>query len=225
MTRWLAPRLPGPQRWILYDRDADLLDRAAATSGKAADGTPVTVQTRRYDINQLTAGELGGASLVTSSALLDLLTAGEVERLVAACTAAGCPALLTLSVTGEIELTPPDPLDAAVADAFNAHQRRTAGGRRLLGPDAIGVAAAEFDRRGATVAVRPSPWSLGADRTELISEWFRGWVGAACEQRPELAGPVEAYARRRLAEAATGRLQVVVHHRDLLAELPAARRA
>ena len=30
MGRWLAPRLPGPQHWVLYDRDADLLARAAA---------------------------------------------------------------------------------------------------------------------------------------------------------------------------------------------------
>ena len=30
MSRWLAPRLPGPQHWVLHDRDADLLARAAA---------------------------------------------------------------------------------------------------------------------------------------------------------------------------------------------------
>lgn len=217
MARWLAPRLPGPQRWILYDRDADLLDRAAAMTTIAADGTPVTVQTRQRDITRLTAGELAGAGLVTTSALLDLLTAEEVGRVVAACAGARCPVLLTLSVTGAVELTPPDPLDAAIVAAFNAHQRRTIDGRRLLGPDAIGVTAAEFERRGATVRVRPSPWRLGADQAELISEWFLGWVGAACEQRPELAGPVAAYARRRLAEAATGRLDVVIHHNDLLA--------
>jgi hypothetical protein len=217
MARWLAPRLPGPQRWILYDRDADLLDRAVAMTAIAADGTPVTVQTRQRDITRLTAGELAGVGLVTTSALLDLLTADDVGRVVAACAGARCPVLLTLSVNGEVELTPPDPLDAVIADAFNAHQRRTVGGRRLLGPDALAVTAAAFGRRGATVQVRPSPWRLGADRAELICDWFRGWVGAACEQRPKLAGSVAAYARRRLAEAVTGRLDVVVHHNDLLA--------
>jgi 16S rRNA G1207 methylase RsmC len=30
MGRWLAPLLPGPQRWVLHDRDRDLLDVAAA---------------------------------------------------------------------------------------------------------------------------------------------------------------------------------------------------
>jgi hypothetical protein len=116
-----------------------------------------------------------------------------------------------------VALTPPDPLDAEIAAAFNAHQRRTIGGRSLLGPDAVDATVAAFRRRGAGVIVRSSLWRLGADQAELTSEWFRGWVAAACEQRPELARPVGAYARRRLADAAAGRLGVVVHHSDLLA--------
>lgn len=218
MRRWLAPRLPGPQHWIMYDRDADLLDLAVAgTVGAAADGAAVTVEARRRDITRLTAGDLDGAGLITASALLDMLTADEVERVVAACVAAGCPVLMTISVTGRVDLTPPDPLDAAVGTAFNAHQRRTVGGRTLLGPHAVVAAVAAFRRRGARVLVRPSAWRLGAGQTALICEWFAGWVAAACEQRPELAGPVAAYAARRLADAAAGRLRVVVHHRDLLA--------
>ena len=30
MGRWLAPRLPGPQHWVVHDRDADLLNLALA---------------------------------------------------------------------------------------------------------------------------------------------------------------------------------------------------
>jgi hypothetical protein len=218
MGRWLAPRLPGPQHWIMYDRDADLLEHARAEmTGTAADGAPVTVETRERDITRLTADDLGGASLITGSALLDMLTAEEVERVVAACAGAGCPALLTISVIGRVELTPPDPLDTEIAEAFNAHQRRTAGGRRLLGPDAVDATVAAFGRHGVRVLVRSSPWRLGADRAELVSEWLMGWLAAACEQRPELTGPVAAYARRRLAEAAAGRLNVIVQHNDLLA--------
>ena len=217
MGRWLAPRLPGPQHWIMYDRDPDLLANATSGRAVAADGAPVTVETRQRDITRLTAGDLAGASLVTASALLDMLTADEIDRIVAACTGAGCPALLTISVTGRVELTPPDPLDADIVEAFNAHQRRTTGGRRLLGPDAVDATIGVFRRRGARVLVRPSPWRLGADRADLMSEWLRGWVEAAGEQRPELAGPVARYARRRLAEAAEGRLRAVVEHTDILA--------
>src|SRR5256885_1145245 len=83
--------------------------------------------------------------------LLDLRPEAEVRRLVAACVGAGCPALLTLSVPGRVDLTPADPLDRRVAAAFDAHQRR--GG--LLGPEAVAVAAEEFRRSGAKVIARP----------------------------------------------------------------------
>jgi hypothetical protein len=216
MGRWLAPQLPGSQHWIMYDWDPGLLAQASGLGG-AADGAPVTVETRRRDITRMTAADLDGACLVTASALLDLLTREEVERVVAACAGAGCPALLTISVTGRVELTPPDPLDAEIAAAFNAHQRRTVSGRRLLGPDAVAATAKAFGRRGMSVLVRRSPWRLGADQAALAAEWFSGWVAAACAARPELTRPVAPYASRRLADAAAGRLGVVVYHNDIFA--------
>ncbi|MPZ61018.1 MAG: methyltransferase domain-containing protein [Propionibacteriales bacterium] len=218
MARWLAPRLTGPQHWVMYDRDAELLTRAAADPPHAAsDGAPVTVETRRRDITRLHPRELAGAALITASALLDMLTADELERLVATCAGVGCPVLITLSVTGRVELTPSDPFDQSVTDAFNAHQRRTTGARRLLGPDAVGAAVDGFTRLGADVQTRPSPWRLGPGQTALAAEWFTGWLAAACEQRPELGTAAVSYGRRRLAEAAAGRLSVTVYHRDLLA--------
>lgn len=214
MGRWLAGRLPGRQHWVMYDRDADLLAHAAASRL----GEGVTVETRQRDITRLTADDLAGASLITASALLDMFTADELERVVAACHLAGCPALLTISVIGKVELTPPDPLDAVFTEAFNAHQRRTTpDGRTLLGPDAVGAAAEAFRRRGASVVLRPSPWRLGPDQADLATEWLRGWLDAACELRPELTRPAAVYAARRFAQAAAGRLGVVVHHQDLLA--------
>ena len=123
--------------------------------------------------------------------------------------------LITLSVTGRVELTPPDPLDRCVADAFNAHQCRTVGARRLLGPDAVDAAVDGFTRLGFDVLVRPSPWRLGVDRSALAARWFTGWLAAASEQRPELA-EASSYRRRRLAEAVEGRLSVTVGHEDLL---------
>lgn len=216
MGRWLAPLLPGPQHWILHDGDADLLARAAADlPPAAADGTPVTVETRRGDLTRLTATDLAGASVVTASALLDMLTAEEVERVAAAC--AGRPALFALSVVGHVRFDPVDPLDAEIAAAFDDHQRRTVGDRQLLGPDAVDVAAGAFARHGADVVRRPSPWRLGPKDADLFEEWFTGWLDAACEQRPALVGPVGAYARRRYAHLAAGRLTVLIDHRDLLA--------
>jgi hypothetical protein len=204
MGRWLAPLLPGPQHWVLHDRDAALL--------QVADVPRVTVETRLSDITRLRADDLAGASLVTASALLDVLTEAAVQRLVAACLGAGCPALLTLSVAGRVDLTPSEPVDRRVAAAFDAHQRRG----HLLGPDAVAVTAEAFRRSGAEVVARPSPWRLGAAQADMIAAWFTGWVGAACEQDAELAAETGAYARRRLAQAAAGRLAVTVDHVDLL---------
>ncbi len=218
MGRWLAPRLPGPQHWVLHDRDPGLLERArTALEGLAASGGgDVTVETRQGDITRLSAADLADASLVTASALLDMLTAEEVERIVAAC--AGRPTLFTLTVVGRVRLTPADPLDAEVAAAFDDHQRRVAPGRGvLLGPDAVAACVAAFARRGVDVLTRPSPWRLGPDRAELTAEWFTGWLGAAREQRPELTGRTTAYGRTRRAAAHAGTLDVLVDHADLLA--------
>jgi hypothetical protein len=213
MGRWLAPLLPGPQHWVLHDRDADLLQAAAADPpGPDLYGAAVTVETKQSDINRLHSGELADATLITASALLDMLTADELSGLADLCIATGCPALLTLSVVGHVELTPADALDGRVAAAFNAHQRRTTEKGRLLGPDAPEVAIGEFGRRGAEVLVRSSPWRLSDSQADLIAEWFAGWIGAAFEREPELA----VYGPRRLAEATAGQLNVVVDHADML---------
>jgi SAM-dependent methyltransferase len=210
LGRWLAPRLPHPQRWILQDRDPELLAHAAATVPAQS------VDTHLGDATVLTADDLAGTSLVTCSALLDLFTADEVDRIAAALAAARTPALFTLSVVGDVAFDPPDELDAAVAGAFDDHQRRTTGGRRLLGPDASEVATAALTRHGARVIARPSPWRLGPDRRALAAEWLRGWTGAAAEQRPEL--PVPAYLERRLAAVEAGAVTITVGHEDLLVQ-------
>jgi hypothetical protein len=218
MGRWVAARLPGAHRWVMYDQDPVLLEHAAATLVAAADSAPVTAQTRQRDITRLTADDFAGASLVTTSALLDLLTLDEVDRLAAACIGARCPALLTLSVAGRVELTPTDPLDAEIGAAFNTHQRRTVDGRSLLGPDAPEAAADAFHRRGASVLLRPSPWRLGPDQAALTAQWLSGWVAAAVAQRPDLASDAAEYLPRRLSAVAAGALNVTVAHSDLLVE-------
>jgi hypothetical protein len=203
MGRWLAPRLAGSQHWVVHDRDAGLLERAAASAPRG-----VTVETHQTDIARLVGEDLAGASLVTASALLDILNADELATVLRAC--AGLPMLLALTVTGHVALAPADPLDARLQDAFNAHQRRDG----LLGPDAVAVAAIEL--RDAACVVRPSPWRLDAGHAGLMAEWLGGWVAAACEQEPGLAADVGPYQHRRLIQAAAGKLSVTVDHADLL---------
>jgi hypothetical protein len=207
MGRWLAPRLRGPQHWVIHDRDEDLLTRALALT---PDASGVTVETRRSDITRLAPNDLAGASLIVASALLDILSADELTRMLGACTVACCPLLLALTVVGRVSLRPADPLDAHVAAAFDAHQRR------LLGPDAAAAAVDVLRGTGAEVLVAPSPWRLDAADADLTAEWVQGWLAAACEQEPALAREAGAYRERRLAQAAAGRLAVRINHVDLL---------
>ncbi len=217
MARWLAPLLPGPQHWVLHDRDADLLEVAASEpSAPAADGAAVTFEMRQSDVTRLIPGDLAGSTLITASALLDVLIEEELSALMAVCAGARCPVLLTLSVVGRVDLTPADPLDRRIAVAFDAHQRRGTERGRLLGPDAAAVAVEQLGRLGAEVLVRSSPWRLGPSEAELAAEWLTGWVSAACEQAVDLAAEAESYTRRRLAQAAAGALKVTVDHADLL---------
>ncbi|MGV9292806.1 class I SAM-dependent methyltransferase [Amycolatopsis sp. NPDC003676] len=194
MGRWLSGRLPKPQRWILHDQDPRLLEIAAR-------GLPsgIVVETEQVDVTRL---DISGTSLVTASALLDLLTKEEIQRLVKSCVDAQCPALLTLSVTGSAQITPADTADEALNEAFNNHQRRDG----KLGPEAVAFTAAEFQRHGWTVHTRPAPWRLGPEHRELIDTWYRGFIAAAREQDPTLAVPED----RQITE-------VTVHHQDLLA--------
>ncbi len=230
MCRWLATRLPGPQVWVLHDYDAKLLDHVtAAMSGagvpRDAGGNPVVIHTRQADITRLRGTDFAETSLVTASAVLDLLTRAEMDDIVAGCVAAGCPALLTLSVVGRVDLDPAEPLDAEIMAAFNAHQQRTTAGRTLLGPDGVDAATSAFERHGMTVRTRASPWRLGPGQANLIGSWMHGWVAAAREQRPDLAPYAEDYLRRRLDACEAGALRVVVQHRDLLALPPPAAHA
>ncbi|MFD1946900.1 SAM-dependent methyltransferase [Nocardioides aestuarii] len=218
MARWLAPLLPGPQRWVLHDRDVELLALAPGRPpGRAADGALVEVETREDDVTRLDHGRLAGAALVTASALLDMLTAPELDRLLDAATAPGCPVLLALSVTGEVVLEPAHPLDRRIGRAFDAHQHRPTGGDPRLGPDAWSAAAAGLTARGFAVTVETTPWRLGPDHPALLAAWADGWLGAALEQDPSLVTPAASWARARADQQRAGALRATVGHRDLLA--------
>jgi hypothetical protein len=219
MARWLAPLLPGRQHWLLHDLDEDLLAVAAAhPPGGPPEGAEVTIEPRTTDVMHLEAEHLDGACLITASALLDLMTERELTDLVDACAPLGCPVLLSLSVVGRVALSPGDPFDRRIADAFNAHQRRSTARGDLLGPDAAMFAAVAFKARRAQVRVEPTPWRLGPSDARLISEWLDGWLAAALEQEPGLAEEAALYGAWRRAQARAGSLRVSVGHVDLLAE-------
>ena len=212
MGRWLAPLLPGPQRWVLHDRDADLLALAAAGPARRRRSH----RDPRVRHHAARPRRPRRRDLITASALLDLLTRDELAALIQACAGAGCPVLLTLSVNGRVQLLPADPLDARVAAAFNAHQRRRTPRGRLLGPDAVEAAVEGSAGWGPRSSSARARGGSAPPRATSPSSGSTGWIDAACEQEPALVPDADLYRRRRLREAAAGALAVTVGHADLL---------
>ena len=205
--RWLAARLPEPDRqhWMLVDHDPALLARG-----------PVQATAVRADVADLARvlPELGGADLITTAALLDLLDRRELTAIVDAVVEAHLPALFSLTVTGEVTLDPADAQDEPLKAAFDAHQRRDS----RPGPGAGTVVADLFRDRGWSVIEARTAWQLTAgSEAELISAWLDGRVEAAVEHQPGLATEAAGWLERRRAQLRSGGLEVVVGHVDLLA--------
>ncbi|GAB3528380.1 hypothetical protein GCM10027402_30160 [Arthrobacter monumenti] len=210
-AHWLAPRLPFAQHWTLVDHDAHLLSRAdppASFTGRTG---------KMEDVGRILAEASADGrhppALVTCSALLDVLTDADIEAICSAATEASCAVLFSLTVTGQVEFTPAEPLDLELAKAFDDHQRRE--GR--LGPDAAAAAHAALARHGLSVTSVDTPWELDSSTPDLFSTWVDEWVEAALEQEPALASEADAWLGRRLAQLRQGELSVRVEHQDLLA--------
>lgn len=217
MMRWLSPRLPAPQKWVLHDADRAILAAGNADRASALPDLPTVVTTVVEELSELPIDSFVGASLVTASALLDVITPTDALRIVAACVESRTPAFFSLTVAGEVLVSPAGPADVLFQIAFNEHQRRELGGLRLLGPRATQSMRELFGAAGWSVQIEETPWRLGSSDRDLIAEWLEGWLDAAVEQHPELADDAERYRQLRLTQLDEGVLRVDVAHRDLLA--------
>ena len=212
--RALAPRFSVAQNWRLADNDLSLLARASAMARPAG----VTLTTVPLDLNRdLEAALDGPIDLVTTSALLDLVSAEWLERLAVEIAARKIPIYAALSYNGLIELGPADPLDAAIAAAVNAHQRMDKGFGPALGPAAASAAIARFESLGYSVLRGASDWVIGPDDRDIQMESFAGWASAVRELGDlSLADTVGWLTRRRDAVTA-GRSSIRVGHVDFFA--------
>jgi SAM-dependent methyltransferase len=210
----LASRLEKGQRWLLTDHDPALLAQARA---RLAGLSGVVVDCRETD---LAAGlgelDLAATDGVTTSAFLDLVTAGFIDALTGAVCAAGKPFLASLTYDGRAACFPPHPLDETVRLAMNAHQQTDKGFGPALGPDAAPYAARAFERAGCRVVQGTSDWQAGPEHSVFQQELVRGWAGAAREMGVENA-ELEGWLAFRLAEIAAGRSTLHVGHLDIAA--------
>lgn len=232
--RWLAPRLGGPQQWLAVDHDAALLARWPQ---RAAAGTPMaqplrwtgrgfecTIVQRQLDLaQQLESLPWAHAQLVSASALLDLVSAAWLQRLVGLARAHRPALLFALSVNGQHGWAPRDRHDALVGRLFAAHQQRDKGfGGPGLGAAAVPLLRQALQATGYRVHIARSDWLLDSAASPqawaLQQALLQGMAQAAVEQAPSRAAQLQAWLARRLAAGPGSRLRV--GHLDLLA-LPA----
>ncbi|NNU79444.1 class I SAM-dependent methyltransferase [Halovulum dunhuangense] len=201
--RAFGTRLPETTRWRLVDLDPTLLEHAARQAPQA--------QTFRLNLSDLDALPLEGVTLVTASALLDLMPRDWVARLADRLAGAGCAFYAALNYDGMMRWTPAHPDDAGITDAFNRHQRGDKGIGPALGPDAGPVAAELFRARGFEVRLADSPWVLGPSEARLHAELAQGIARAA----EETGLAADAWAAARATPDWAG--SAVIGHCDLLA--------
>lgn len=212
--RALAPRFPAGQHWRLADNDRGLLARASAMVRPAG----VSLTTIPLDLNRdLEAALDGPIDLVTTSALLDLVSEVWLDRLAVETLARSLPIYAALSYDGRVQISPSNTLDAAIVAAVNAHQRRDKGFGPALGPMAASAAIARFESLGCSVVHGPADWVIGPDDREFQMEMFAGWASAAREIGDiPLADTVQWLTFRR-DEIAAGRSSIRVGHVDIFA--------
>lgn len=198
-------------RWRLVDHDPVLLAEAARRSDP-------DVETVEMDLTRTADIPLDGATLVTASALFDLASASWIDALADRLVTSQTGVYAVLSYDGNLEWTPPDPDDAVIRDAFNAHQRGEKSFGPALGPDGAGYLADAMKRRGYRVTTARSPWRFGPTDAELQRALVTGIARAAGELGVESA---DAWRARRVAAAS--QVRCTVGHIDVLA-LPAQRR-
>lgn len=232
-ARFLAPRLPGPQRWQLIDHDDMLLEQAQINCRGlcACDGSTAEFATLTRDLDKLGNDDLLGFDLISASALIDLVSDDWLNRFAQALAHAGAATLIALSVNGEWrfsrttgnatkENADEDRDDALVRAAFNDHQRRDKGVGGALGPDAAPRLAHLLRQQGYRVMLAPSPWRLplgGGPETDLAHAVLDGWRDAAQEQMPHARERITDWHSRRRASLAQPALMLTLGHVDLFA--------
>jgi len=219
--RYLAPRLGGPQHWLLADRDADLLANVRVPALST-----VTVETCAIDLRDIdgdrTTALFDGCGLVTASALLDLVSDRWVRAVAARCRHVRAAVLFVLSYDGRLACTPRDAADDMVRGLVNDHQRRDKGFGPALGPQATMRAEQAFGSLGYHTERAGSDWVIGPDARDLQRALIEGWATAANGQGSARSIEIRAWRARRLDHVSAGRSQLRVGHEDLAAWLPDA---
>jgi hypothetical protein len=206
--RWLAPQLPFRQRWVHLDHDPTI-----SRSLPPPDDTMI-IDGSVEALSHLLASRSGGGRLVTCSALLDVLTTAQLDAVCHAVIDSQVPALFSLTVTGTLSVTPADPDDQLLLDAFNDHQRRA--GR--AGPDATSLTSSALQTGGFRLLRQQTPWQLSsASGREFVEQVLQERIDAAVAQDHALVPAAAVWLALRRVQLANDVLRIDLGHCDILA--------
>jgi hypothetical protein len=218
--RAIGARLPLRQSWQLVDNNLSLLAQAADLARPPA----LTVAARPIDLaRDLELALDGPTDLVTTSALLDLVSAEWIERLAVEVAARLLPVYAAITYQGKAALDPAEPFDLEVLAAVNRHQRGDKGFGPALGPEAGLRAVRSFERVGYKVLPGSSDWEFGPRDREIQLQVLAGWAHAVSELGDLPRAATAAWLERRRDLVISGRSSMRIAHVDFFATPSAAR--
>lgn len=213
--RYLAPRLGAGQSWTVVDHDPLLL---AAIPREFAG---CRIESRRLDLAlDLDSIDFPSFDLVTTSALLDLVSESWLASLVRLCRDSRAAVLFALSYNGHMSFEPAVKDDGIVHSLFNRHQRTDKGFGPALGSDAANATMALLEQAGYDVRADSTDWVLKDDQRALQSELIAGCAAAAAELEPAAKDSIEAWLEQRLSVNAAGHARIRVGHQDIAGRVP-----
>jgi hypothetical protein len=207
--RALAPHMPASQHWTLVDYDSALLSAAKAALMQWADkivseqetlvvlknGKHISIDFLCEDLSSNLEAVLSRPmDLLTAAAFFDLVAESWLERF---CGLLNAPLYTVLTYNGQEVWSPPHPTDAAMLNAFHAHQQTNKGFGAAAGPTAAGVMETLLKARGFAVSSAQSPWKLDASDRTLIEQLAIGSAGAVLETKRVSVEQVSAWKQSR----------------------------
>jgi SAM-dependent methyltransferase len=196
--------------WLLVDHDPTLLALVPAAPN---------IRAVEHDLRSLDDHLFEARSLVTASALLDLVSESWLREVASRCRAHRSAALFALTYDGRLTFEPAEPGDALIRDLVNRHQKTDKGFGPSLGPAAVAAAADLFRSMDYVVRIVPSDWVLSrmSAPDELQDQLIEGWAEAAAAVAPDRAAAVDGWRSKRLNHVASGRSLMTIGHQDLAA--------
>ena len=234
--RALAPQLSGDQQWLLLDHDAQLLADAPAriASWARARGWEARVEgeccevltgtarwklsTRQIDLAQsLESLEAGAFDGIVTTAFLDLVSLGWLERFARWLTDSGKPLLATLTVDG-LRRWHPEAIDVDLIErASRMHQGGDKGFGDSVGPGAAGALAQCLEKLACPVRLERSDWQIGGTDTAMLVRMADEAVEVARQVALDAQTRITDWRMTRAAQIEGGLASLVIGHIDLLA--------